>query len=91
LALFALRLYKAYLSMLFAGACRFEPTCSQYAYQAIERFGVGRGSWLALKRLGRCQPLSGRFGYDPVPDDAPEASHPDVTRQPDITHQGVHP
>lgn len=67
-ALFALRFYKAYLSLLFAGACRFEPTCSRYAYEAIERFGVARGSWLALKRLGRCQPLSGKFGFDPVPD-----------------------
>jgi putative membrane protein insertion efficiency factor len=67
-ALFALRFYKAYLSLLFAGACRFEPTCSRYAYEAIERFGVARGSWLALKRLGRCQPLSGKFGFDPVPE-----------------------
>ena len=67
-ALLALRFYKAYLSLLFAGACRFEPTCSRYAYAAIERFGVARGSWLALKRLGRCQPFSGKFGFDPVPD-----------------------
>jgi putative membrane protein insertion efficiency factor len=67
-ALFALRFYKAYLSLLFAGACRFEPTCSRYAYEAIERFGVARGSWLALNRLGRCQPFSGKFGFDPVPD-----------------------
>jgi uncharacterized protein len=67
-ALLALRFYKAYLSMLFAGSCRFEPTCSQYAYQAIERFGVARGIWLALKRLLRCQPLSRKFGYDPVPE-----------------------
>jgi putative membrane protein insertion efficiency factor len=68
LALFALRFYKAYLSMLFAGSCRFEPTCSRYAYEAIERFGLRRGSWLTLKRLLRCQPLSRKFGYDPVPE-----------------------
>jgi len=68
LALAALRFYKAYLSLLVGGSCRFEPTCSIYAYEAVERFGVARGSWLALKRLLRCQPLSGKFGYDPVPD-----------------------
>jgi uncharacterized protein len=67
-ALLALRFYKAYLSILFAGNCRFEPTCSQYAYEAIERFGVARGIWLGLKRLLRCQPFSRRFGYDPIPE-----------------------
>ncbi|GAC1670880.1 MAG: hypothetical protein PVS2B2_01800 [Candidatus Acidiferrum sp.] len=67
-ALFALRVYKSYFSLLVAGSCRFEPTCSRYAYEAIERFGVRRGSWLALKRLLRCQPLSRKFGYDPVPE-----------------------
>ncbi len=67
-ALFALRCYKAYLSVLFAGSCRFEPTCSMYAYEAIERFGVLRGMWLGTKRLLRCHPLSRKFGYDPVPE-----------------------
>ena len=67
-ALFALRFYKAYLSILFAGSCRFEPTCSRYAYEAIERFGVAGGVWLGVKRLARCHPLSRRFGYDPVPE-----------------------
>jgi putative membrane protein insertion efficiency factor len=67
-ALFALRFYKAYLSILFAGSCRYEPTCSRYAYEAIERFGLVRGVWLGLKRLLRCQPLSRKFGYDPVPE-----------------------
>ena len=66
-ALFALDFYKAYLSALFAGTCRYEPTCSRYAYEAIERFGVWRGVWLGTKRLLRCHPLSRRFGYDPVP------------------------
>ncbi len=70
IALFALRCYKAYWSVLFAGTCRFEPTCSQYAYQAIERFGVLRGVWLGGKRLARCHPWSGKFGYDPVPDES---------------------
>jgi putative membrane protein insertion efficiency factor len=67
-ALLALRFYKAYLSILFAGSCRYEPTCSRYAYEAIERFGVARGVWLGLKRLLRCHPLSRKFGYDPVPE-----------------------
>src|SRR5215472_15516022 len=67
-ALFALRFYKSYLSILMAGSCRFEPTCSRYAYEAIERFGVLRGTWLGLKRLLRCHPLSRKFGYDPVPE-----------------------
>jgi len=67
-ALTALRIYKVYLSVLFAGSCRFEPTCSRYAYEAIERFGVLRGMWLGIKRLLRCHPLSRRFGYDPVPE-----------------------
>jgi len=67
-ALFALSFYKAYLSVLFAGTCRYEPTCSRYAYEAIERFGLLRGGWLGLKRLLRCHPFSGRFGYDPVPE-----------------------
>ena len=67
-ALTALRIYKAYLSVLFAGSCRFEPTCSCFAYEAIERFGVLRGVWLGTKRLLRCHPFSRRFGYDPVPE-----------------------
>ena len=67
-ALFALSFYKAYCSAWFAGSCRYEPTCSRYAYEAIERFGLLRGAWLAWRRLLRCHPLSSRFGYDPVPE-----------------------
>ena len=47
-------------------ACRYQPTCSRYAYQAIERYGAFKGGWLMLKRLARCQPFGGS-GYDPVP------------------------
>ena len=79
LALGALRFYKAYLSLFVGGSCRFEPTCSMYAYEAIERFGVARGSWLTLKRLLRCHPLSGRFGYDPVPETWRDSQHSTAT------------
>jgi putative membrane protein insertion efficiency factor len=78
-ALLALRFYKAYLSILFAGNCRFHPTCSQYAYEAIERFGVIRGIWLGLKRLLCCHPLSRKFGYDPVPESGKSTSLPRET------------
>jgi uncharacterized protein len=86
LALFALRCYKAYLSVLFAGSCRFEPTCSEYAYQAIERHGIVRGVWLGLQRLARCQPFSRKFGYDPVPDLLVRKSLSDTSRK---THRAA--
>ena len=66
LALILLRLYKLTLSPLFAGSCRFMPSCADYAAEAIETHGVGAGSWLALKRLGRCHPFCDG-GHDPVP------------------------
>jgi uncharacterized protein len=89
MALFALRFYKAYLSILFAGSCRFQPTCSQYSYEAIERFGVARGAWLTLKRLARCQPFSRKFGYDPVPEDGDksEALAQDVRHSAATSHE----
>jgi putative membrane protein insertion efficiency factor len=68
MALLALRIYKGYFSPWLGGGCRFDPTCSVYMYQAIERFGVLRGVWFGLKRLARCQPFSKKFGYDPVPE-----------------------
>jgi uncharacterized protein len=81
-ALAAVRIYKVYLSVLFAGSCRFEPTCSMYTYGAIERFGVMRGSWMGLKRLLRCHPLSRKFGYDPVPEKTETtAARPSVVGQ----------
>jgi len=61
-----LGLYKRFLSPLLPRACRFEPTCSVYARQAIERHGLARGGGLALRRLLKCQPFH-RGGFDPVP------------------------
>jgi putative membrane protein insertion efficiency factor len=59
--------YQRYLSPFTAPTCRFQPTCSAYADEALERYGAVRGSWLALKRILRCQPFA-RHGYDPVPE-----------------------
>ncbi len=65
-AMGAIRLYQLTLSPLFAGSCRYEPSCSRYALAALEQHGLLRGSWLALRRLARCHPLGGS-GLDPVP------------------------
>ena len=70
---FLIRAYQWTLSPLLSvlggpgNGCRFRPTCSAYFLEAVERHGVLRGSWLGLKRLGRCQPWGGH-GYDPVPE-----------------------
>ena len=60
-----LRIYRALVSPLFGPCCRFAPSCSVYAGEAIERYGVGRGSWMALKRVLRCHPFH-PGGWDPV-------------------------
>lgn len=67
LVLAALRLYQRTLSPALPAACRFTPTCSEYAHEAISRHGLRRGSWLAAGRLLRCHPLH-RGGFDPVPE-----------------------
>jgi hypothetical protein len=66
LALFLLRCYKRFLSPLLPPMCRFEPTCSVYTMQAVEKYGVLRGVWLGARRLGRCHPFN-PGGWDPVP------------------------
>ncbi len=59
--------YKIFFSPFLGGACKFYPSCSNYAQEAIELHGARRGAWLALKRLGRCRPFT-KGGFDPVPD-----------------------
>jgi len=66
-AMLLLRLYQAVLSPLLPPACRFNPTCSEYAYQSIARFGLRRGACLGARRLLRCHPWSSP-GEDPVPE-----------------------
>lgn len=63
-----IRIYQKLVSPSLGANCRYSPTCSSYAAQAIMRFGVIRGGWLGMKRLGRCHPLR-EGGYDPVPED----------------------
>lgn len=67
LALFIIKLYKKIISPLLPNACRFYPTCSEYTYTAIERFGVIKGSFLGAKRLVKCQPFCSG-GVDLVPE-----------------------
>ena len=61
-----IRFYQLCISQLIPPRCRYTPTCSQYAIEAVRKYGALKGGWLALKRLARCHPWGG-CGYDPVP------------------------
>ncbi len=80
-----IRFYRKFISPLTPPSCRFVPTCSAYALEAIEVHGAAKGSWLAAKRIAKCHPLHAG-GYDPVP--------PRVSREPESDdqegHGGVH-
>jgi putative membrane protein insertion efficiency factor len=69
ISLLVIRVYRVTIGPLFAlmSSCRYQPTCSQYGYDAISRFGWRRGWWLALRRIGRCHPFH-EGGLDPVPE-----------------------
>jgi len=66
LALELIRIYQSTISQVTPSSCRFKPTCSHYACEAIERYGLIKGGWMTVKRIGRCHPWS-HGGYDPVP------------------------
>lgn len=69
--LFLIKVYQTLISPFTPSTCRFQPTCSHYAKEALEKHGFFRGGWLALKRIFSCHPW-GKSGYDPVPDQLPK-------------------
>lgn len=78
LAMGVVRLYQICLSPLVPPSCRFQPTCSAYALEALQRFGPFKGTWLAIKRISHCHPVKwagGRSGFDPVPHADTDIAH----------------
>jgi hypothetical protein len=71
-----IRAYRRFLSPVLPHHCRFAPSCSQYAIEAVETHGVLHGGWLAVRRLLKCQPLH-PGGYDPVPERKTRGEHDD--------------
>jgi putative membrane protein insertion efficiency factor len=65
--IFLLKIYKRGISPYLPRSCKFTPTCSEYAMEALHRFGVVKGSWLSVKRLSKCHPFH-KEGHDPVPE-----------------------
>ncbi len=79
-----IRGYQLLISPVLAGTCRYQPTCSAYALDALALHGPFKGSWLAAKRISRCHPFGG-YGYDPVPETKDGDSDPCCAR----THKKV--
>ncbi len=71
IALFLIKIYQLLISPIIGSNCRYQPTCSHYAAEAVDRFGIIRGGWMAIKRISRCHPWH-EGGYDPVPETRPE-------------------
>ena len=69
-------IYSKAISPMLGVNCRFQPSCSAYAEEALRRYGIAKGGWLALQRIGRCHPWGGS-GYDPVPGPATESDEGD--------------
>lgn len=74
-----IRFYRTHISPHFPPACRYVPTCSEYALTAVERYGALRGGWMAFLRILRCNPFC-KGGYDPVPDAANPDDEEDLTQ-----------
>ncbi len=72
---FPIRAYQLLISPLLGPSCRFHPSCSHYAIEAIDTHGAGRGLWLSVRRLARCHPWCAG-GHDPVPPRIPEKAYP---------------
>tara|TARA_R110000868_G_scaffold77551_16_gene221935 strand:- start:1708 stop:1932 length:225 start_codon:yes stop_codon:yes gene_type:complete len=64
--LFLIKVYQTFISPITPATCRFQPTCSHYSKEALKKYGVFKGGWLAIKRIFSCHPWGGS-GYDPVP------------------------
>ena len=90
LALGLVRLYQVAISPLLPSSCRYQPTCSEYALEAVRRHGGLVGGWMALKRIGRCNPWGGH-GYDPVPGDDHCCGTTDNNRDEMDQHDDRHP
>lgn len=75
-----IRAYQIVVSPILPSSCRFTPTCSNYALTSVERFGVFRGGWLAVRRVGRCHPWN-PGGHDPVPETLPRRGTDDANHR----------
>ena len=62
-----INVYQKYFRIFLPSSCRFVPSCSEYAKEAVAKYGAFRGIWIGLKRVVKCNPYSGKSGYDPVP------------------------